>query len=126
MCIVPFFIQLLRWRFNIWYNYNTKTENILFARIIIYVNIYVISIKRLNMFYYVWFMNIFILNIYLIHGPIYNNIQHSFLIHRVSEWLLFNAKWAISSAISWREHVTFNEMTIMSVCSRPTCWVWFV
>jgi hypothetical protein len=28
--------------------------------------------------------------------------------------LLFSAKWAIFSAISWREHATLDEMMMMS------------
>jgi hypothetical protein len=31
----------------------------------------------------------------------------------VSEWVS-DAKWAIVSAISWREHVIFNDMMMMS------------
>jgi hypothetical protein len=33
-------------------------------------------------------------------------------IDRMSEWLLFNAERAIILAISWREQVTFDEMTM--------------
>jgi hypothetical protein len=33
----------------------------------------------------------------------------------MSEWLLFNAKWAILSAISWQEQVLFNKMIMIYV-----------
>jgi len=31
-----------------------------------------------------------------------------------------NAKMRNCSAMSWREQVTFNEMKMMSACTRPT------
>jgi hypothetical protein len=34
--------------------------------------------------------------------------------------LLFNAKWAIDSAILWREQVIVDEMMWYSPCTRPT------
>jgi len=28
--------------------------------------------------------------------------------------------------MSWREQVTFNEMTMISICFRPTHWIGFL
>jgi hypothetical protein len=35
-------------------------------------------------------------------------------VFELSEWLLLNTKWAILSAISWWEQVSFDEMMILS------------
>ena len=76
------------------------------------------------------------------HGIQYNNIHVGRVTHGlqyikienkeranttwvgVSEWLLFNSKMSKSSAMSYREHVTFNIMMVMSILFKTTTLRW--
>ena len=41
-------------------------------------------------------------------------------IYRVSEWLLFSAKWAICQLYHDENKLHFNDMMMMLICTRPT------
>jgi hypothetical protein len=41
-------------------------------------------------------------------------------IYRVSEWLLFNVKWAFCQPYHDENKLHFNDMMMMLICTRPT------
>jgi hypothetical protein len=45
---------------------------------------------------------------------LYNKLSNNSSVLYLSEWLLFNAKMSKYSAISWRGHVTFDEVIVIS------------